>query len=230
MNAETSHTDASRIEALQQAFSSIPVGSSGEDCPEPERLWAAVRLELPPEERREIVRHTATCSACAEDWRVTWALWQKEQEAEAHDCDGKVLNGPWGAFKKSLPQVAAAALVLLAVGVGGVMLHQAPETTFRGHQEAVEQTRSQNLDGASLPRERFLLRWEPTEGATYKIHLMRKNGDFIQAEPGLTTAEFMVPEDLLQDLKSGENVLWQVEIIAPGSGKETWGPFSTSIE
>ena len=34
-------------------------------CPPPEKIWEAVRGELPPAQTREIVTHMAACPACA---------------------------------------------------------------------------------------------------------------------------------------------------------------------
>ena len=41
-----------------------------DDCPEPDRIWGAVRLEVPLDERQSIIDHTIECPTCAEAWRL----------------------------------------------------------------------------------------------------------------------------------------------------------------
>jgi len=218
-------TDTPTIEALQKAFRSMPAGSRTENCPEPERLWAAARLEIPADQRREVIRHVATCAACAEDWRVTWKLWQKQRAADAQDPpDAVVVQGPWTRFYEALPQVAAAALVVLAVGVGGFFFHQPPESTFRGNERgpqdaaAVEGEVAVTPDGAYLPRDEFVLRWTPTAGATYNVTVMTEEGDFVETSSNLEVPELRVAPEKLEAIPSGGLVLWQVEVLKPEGG------------
>ena len=224
-------TDTRQIEALQKAFASIPAGERCADCPEPERLWGAVRLELPAEERRRIVQHVAVCTACAEDWRVTWKLSQEQQRSE-DPTNGQVIPGPWTRFREALPgvapQVAAAALVVLAVGVGGWFFQPAPETSFRGHSEqAAWRAEGVTPDGAVLPRDEFVLRWPATEGAEYELLVMTEDGEVLETESGLRKAEFRVPAEKLGEISSGNTLLWQVTVIGAEGQERVLGPFST---
>jgi hypothetical protein len=70
---------------LRAAFQAIPEGEApSESCPAPEKIWAAVHMELPQAERRELVDHLASCPFCAEDWRIAWQLSEEERKA-AHE-------------------------------------------------------------------------------------------------------------------------------------------------
>jgi hypothetical protein len=219
-------TEPRQIEALQQAFTSMPAGVRGEDCPEPERLWAAVRLKLPAEQRREIVQHVAVCAACAEDWRVTWKLSQEQHAADDRDPNGVVIRGPWTRFRNAFPQVAAAApqlaaaaLVVLAVGVAGWFFHDAPESTFRGETATPAQpAEGITPDGATLSRDEFVLRWTATEKATYNLKVMTDDGEILEDESGLPKAEFRVPPEVFEEVPSGSALLWQVEVADPVTG------------
>lgn len=227
-----------QIKSLQAAFRAMPVGTpSKENCPEPALLWAAVQGEaggLSPDKRREVVRHAATCSACAEDWRVTSELWKTKNKIESNGSPCEVLNGHPSWFRKTQPkvaaQVAAAGLVVLAVGVGGWFFHQTPESNFRGAQKELQQTLSFNLDGAALSRDDFVLRWEPTSGTTYKITVMNRFGDFLVTKSDLESPEFRVPPEALKKLPSGSEVLWQVEVADPEKGTRLLGIFSTYVD
>ena len=220
-------------ENLQGAFTAMPGGSRCEDCPEPEVLWAALQGEqggLSAEERRAIVRHTAECSACAEDWRVTREFLKEQEKAARNGKPCEVSNGHPSWFGENLYKVAAAALVVLAVGVGGWLFHEAPESNFRGQQTQEHQTQSSNLDGATLPREDFVLRWAPTPRAKYKLFVMNQLGDSLQTESGLEKPQFRVSPEVLQQLTSGDQVLWQVEVADPQEGNRLLGPFTTYLE
>lgn len=207
-----------QIEALQQAFTSIPAGDRCEDCPEPDVLWAAVKLELPAKERRRIVQHAAVCAACAEDWRVTWKLSQEQQRSE-DPSNGEVIPGPWTRFKDAWPQVAAAALVILAVGVGGLVFHHTPESGFRGESETTtQQAEGVTADGAVLPREEFLLRWPATPGAKYNLTVMTRGGDILETVSDMAAAEFQVAPKKLEGVSSGSAIVWQVEVVSPDDG------------
>lgn len=226
-----------QIESLQQAFTSIPAGTRSEDCLEPARLWAAVKLELPAEERRRIVQHVAACAACAEDWRVTWKLWQEQRRSEDRDpSNGEVIPGPWTRFKSAFPQVAAApqlvaaALVVLAVGVGGMVFHQAPESSYRGDSDkATQLTEGVTPDGAVLPRDEFVLRWPAIEGAEYKLVVMTEDASTLEKESGLFEPEFRVPPEALHNLSSGSTVHWQIEAVDPVRGSTRFSQSFTAF-
>jgi hypothetical protein len=53
-----------------------------EDCPTAERIWRAVKLELPLTERLEIIDHTTECLACAEAWRIAMTLGDRAASEE----------------------------------------------------------------------------------------------------------------------------------------------------
>jgi hypothetical protein len=106
------HEDPSR---LARAFRDAGVDARPrEDCPDPDRIWAAVRLELPLDERLAIIDHTSTCPVCAEAWRIAMALRQG-------DAGGRAW---WTRRHAGVPEwaLAAAAALLLVVG-GAFALH-----------------------------------------------------------------------------------------------------------
>jgi hypothetical protein len=54
-----------------------------DNCPTAERIWGAVKLELPLTERLEIIDHTSECLACAEAWRIALSLGDRARPAES---------------------------------------------------------------------------------------------------------------------------------------------------
>lgn len=234
-------TNGQNIETLQEAFSSRSPHPPTQDCPEPQRLWAAVRGELAAEERRSLVRHTATCAACAEDWRVSWALLREERQAEAESCGeptsppNRVVSGParWfgdrfsDRFAEQLPVVAAAAMVLVAVGLG-VVLNQSPETEFRG--EGISQV-NPSVVPESQPRGDFVLAWpEVAEGATYTVEILSPERDVLDMPRGLTEPRFRLGPDLLEGIEAGGEIQWIVTVYGPaGQELEHLGPYRTLL-
>jgi hypothetical protein len=85
-----------------------------DDCPGAERIWDALRMELPPVERAEIVDHLAGCPTCAEAWRLAMELGSAKGAVTAPKAPS------W-----SLAVLAAAAVLVLAAGAA-ILWRQAP--------------------------------------------------------------------------------------------------------
>ena len=52
-----------------------------DDCPSPERIWSAVRLDLPLAERLQVIDHVVECAGCADEWRM-FADRERQQTAQ----------------------------------------------------------------------------------------------------------------------------------------------------
>ena len=64
---------------------------------------------------------------------------------------------------------------------------------------------------ALIPREEFQLKWTSIDGATFNLTITTESSDPIAYLDGLTTADPIVPENLLRDLPEGSRVQWFVE-------------------
>lgn len=265
---------------LRAAFQAIPEGKApSESCPAPEKIWAAVHMELPQSERRELVDHLASCPFCAEDWRIAWQLSEEERKTAQEGQDGegtidriptpdscgdgppriaaaftahagKAAAGPTASrWQQSLPQLAAAAaLLVVAVGAGvmlqpgteehyrgsgqqGAALHgevmrgetgplSASEGTFRGEAAPEASPRPLLEPGEALDRQSFVLRWTAgPPGSRYRVQLLTEELDPVVVERDLTEPELRVPPEALQALPSGARLLWRVKTSLPG-GKD----------
>jgi hypothetical protein len=108
--------DDQELARLRAAFAAPAVAAPGpESCPAPETIWEAVRGELPPAELRQVVEHTASCAACAEDWRLAAELVRQPATA-AETAPGKVLQGRFG-WRPLMAAAALAAGLLIVVGM-----------------------------------------------------------------------------------------------------------------
>jgi hypothetical protein len=173
------------------------------DCPPAEKIWAALRLELPVEERLRIIDHTIECPTCAEAWRLAIEL---DREIAARGT----LSARAGAAlsRRSTWAWAAAAVLVLTVGAA-VVLRQETRPPVRDTQPDV--ITSLLGENASLPRENFVLRWSAgPSGARYDIVVTTTNLDVIADVRGLERPEYRVPAERLAGLAPGTRVLWRV--------------------
>jgi hypothetical protein len=208
---------------LRRAFTT-PGGHAPrpEECPDPETIWAAVHGALPPRELRDVVDHTATCGACAEDWRLGLAVEADRDEAppvkNAQPTPGIEATAAITAIEETaatlavlfprrrarfIPLVAAAAAIVLLV-VGLPLLHH--EDVLRGVGHVI----SQLHEGEVLPRDACLLQWSGPPGATYDLEVLTQMGVTLFAKRGILDTELRVPEASLAGIRSGTAIDWKV--------------------
>lgn len=213
---------------LRRAFASLagtaPAATPG-TCPEPERIYDAVRGELPPDELRRIVEHLADCPDCAEAWRL----------AAAFEEEGGV-PAP-AASPQPFPRlVAVAATVLVAVLAAGlwwttVQTPEAPVYRAAGDAAVV----SLLSEGEPLDRDEPVLRWEVAppgapEGTTYDVLVTTADLDLVSEASELAEARYEIPAEALAGLPSGAELLWRVEAVTPEGRRIASPTFVTQIE
>jgi hypothetical protein len=224
--------DDPSLETLRAAFASgsaaAPVGA----CPEPERLWAAVRGELPPAEMREVLDHVAACPACAEDWRLAAELAGRDAGvrpvADLADFAARRRTRPlWTAL------AAAAAVSFLAVGLYFQQARDAglrPPAEYRGGEGVAVRA----LDAQkALSRGAARLRWQldpPAPGARYDVRVTTEELAPIAEASGLAEPELVVPAESLAALPSGARLLWRVEAVLPGGERVASKTFTVRLE
>jgi hypothetical protein len=213
------------IEDLRRAFTA-PGGTPPrpEDCPAPETIWAAVHGELPPGPLREVVDHTATCPACAEDWRLA-VVAEREAAPAAEVNVGRAappLLYPRRWIRLAPLAAAAAAIVLLVVGLP--LVHHDGEPTYRGQEKVVSQLEK----GEVLPRGNCLLVWKGPRGATYEVEVRTLTGTIL-TKGGIHTLHYQVPESKLADIRPGTRLEWQVTATLPGEAPLRSEPFTFTL-
>jgi hypothetical protein len=222
--------DAQELTRLRAAFTA-PAGPAPapEDCPAPDSIWSAVRGELPPQEMRQVVEHTASCAACAEDWRLAAEVNRQEAEQATVQTPGKVITGRFGQWRAWGTAVAVAAALLIAVGLfrSGQMGPQEP--TYRD----VQHTGISSLlkEGETLPRQDAVLRWSPVPGAvSYDVQVSTEDLQTIASAQGQTGTAFRIPVNNLANLRSGTRLLWQVEAVRADGTREPSATFITALK
>lgn len=217
-------TDNDEITRLRQAFAA-PAEASWKPagCPEPDRIWEAVRGELPPDEVRDIVEHVAACSSCAEDWRIAMTFEEETRRAEQPGDDARGLRPAASRFRPWMA-AAAAALVLTVVGI---QLRPVKPPVYRSGEGAAVVT----LDKASASRESFVLAWKPVEDAeSYELLVTTTDLRTIADPKGLTATQYPIPESALADLSSGTPLHWRVTVVFPDGSRRQSATATTTLE
>lgn len=193
-------------------------------CPEPDRIWEAVRGELPPDEVREIVDHVAACPSCAEDWRIAMAFEEESRTAgndEGDEEDANVLRPPVSRFR---PWMAAAAAALVLTVVGIQMRPEKP--VYRGDGDTVATQAT-----PSAARGSFVLAWQPAAGAESYELLVTTSELLTVADPkGLTATQYQVPESALAGLPAGTLLHWRVTAVFPDGSRKQSATATTALE
>lgn len=221
--------DDQELARLRAAFTApAEAAPDPEACPAPEVIWEAVRGELPPSRMREVVEHTATCAACAEDWRIAADLNRQEQKAAEADRPANVV---YGRFRQWRPLAAAAALaagILLVIGIRSDDM-QPGQPAYRAAPSA--ELRSLLPEEQALAKQDAVLRWSRMPGAvSYDIQVSTEDLRVVATEEGLTASEVRLPESALAGLQPGTKLLWQVQAVFPDGTRETSPTFTTTLE
>lgn len=219
---------------LRTAFASLagtaPAAPSTGSCPEPERIYDAVRGKLLPGEVREVVEHVAVCPDCAEAWRLA-AAFEEETGAAA----------PRTAVARPFPRlVAVAASVLVALLAVGVWW-----TAYRAPEEAPVYRAAGDAEivsllprGEALDRAEPVLRWQVAapgappgapDGTTYDVLVTTADLDSVAEASELAEARFELPADELADLPAGTELLWRVVATTPEGRRFTSPTFVTPL-
>jgi hypothetical protein len=202
-------SDHSGDERLRRAFQATAGRSDTECTPDDlDRIWRAVCGDLPAAERRQLVERLARDPACAEAWRVATELWEASGAARQEDASprSRMWSAPW---------LAAAAVLVLAVGAALVVRLAPPGDEFRDASGYVIE--SQVPADTTLPRDAFTLRWtRGPEGSRYAVRVTTEDLRLLVTASDLTTAELNVPADRFASLPDGSRVFWQVDATLPG--------------
>lgn len=200
------NSDTGDLASLRAAFQVAgEPAANPETCPRPEAILQAVEGELSATELRAVVEHTASCAACAEDWRIA-AAYVRELGAQRVP---RVATTPPSWRRWAL--AAAAAVATVAVGLawfeGPNPAYRDP--VYRDHRPAA--LRSLVAEGAALPADAFVLRWEAVPGATaYEVQILTEALDPVTSAKELAAPEIRIPASSLAALPSGSLLYWQV--------------------
>jgi len=205
------------LERLRAAFAEAD--EAGEPphldrCPAQAEIWAGVHGELSSARLREVVEHLATCSPCAEAWRVAVILERPEGALGEEGAPAKVAadTSAAGRAPHHRPSwrlygtlAAAAAVFAVVLGVHGLRHGEAPPAVTAQRGGPAEPHTATRW----LPRDGALMRWSGPPGATYdlSVELVDEQGTSrpvpIAAPHGLTATEYTLAARDLAHLPAG---------------------------
>lgn len=186
--------ESADLARLRKALASLQ--GSGQSRADAGRIFDAVHGQLSAEERQALVDELIADPDAAEAWRLAIEL-APEPAAE------RVTGQSWPRW------LAAAAMLLLAVGAGWWFTRTSPEPVYRGSgQPAIV---SDLPADAVLARARPVLRWRGVEGARYRVRILTPELELIDESPELSVSEYTVGKTALERVPPGGRLLWQVE-------------------
>lgn len=214
------------IERLRRAFTGHPSGEGG-DCPDPGILWESARGKLDRTAEEELMLHIAACPDCATAWELA-----REMAETAEQREGPVvpLTSRRRPFWRRPRMLAAAATVLLAVGLGGTLLLRAPTPSPTVYRDEPGRVVVRAAPGSlRVPRGACRLRWTGApEGSRFDLLVTDGELNVLFEAHRLREPACLVPAEKLPP--AGGTILWRVTVHAPGGGTATSPTFETTIE
>jgi hypothetical protein len=222
--------DRPPLEDLRAAFASLSANAApGPDCPVPDSIWEALRGGMSARSTAVIVEHTSRCHACAEAWRLGHELAGQRRADEGAVARARALAFRAPAFGV-WASLAAAALLLILVGIGIVMppKGQQPIVTRAGEEKTIQSL----VEGtAPLRRDACVLKWSaPAAGTRYTLRVGTQDLTPIASVRGLEQPEYQVPQKKLDRLPPGATIVWRVEADLPDGRHVASQAFMNKIE
>jgi len=194
---------------LSHAFAARGQSHGRNECPDPEQLFEAASGNLTRDQRVELLDHIAQCADCTEAWRIAMELGARPAELAA-ESSAPISPGRMPGWRSAI-----AASVVLAAGVFGYLALPVRDEIPR-YRDAPEPLAPTSLVTGSLPRDRFILRWSPgPRGSSYSVRLSTADLAPLLEQQNLESPELSVPASALAQVKSGDQLLWQVEVRLP---------------
>jgi hypothetical protein len=203
------------FEKLSRAWAARDQSSAHEQHPDAEELYEAAAGNLERERRLQIIDHVAKCAECTQAWRI--AL-----EVGAREAKVSVTQQPW--------RFALAASVILAVGLVTYLVVPFDRGTPE-YRQGVDPLAPVSTIGSTLPRDQFVLRWSAgPAGTTYLVRLSTADLATLLVKSDVTATELLVPSSVLANIKSGQELLWQVEAQLPDGRRVVSQTFVVRVE
>jgi hypothetical protein len=208
------------LDRLRRAFTTVDAtGTSEEPAVETERIWRAVRGEVPTARIEEMVDIASRSPETAAAWRLAAEL------SHEYDAANDAVVVP---IRRRRPIRWAIGLAAAAVVVIGLALplfrsfSPDPTPAYRTTNE-IEITSDLQPD-QGLPRDAFELRWSSTGvGSLYEIVLTDAHLMVLDRASFLEESTYVVPAAALSDLAEGAEVWWKIDATRP-DGTQTSSP------
>lgn len=186
------------------------------DCPDPENLVRAARLELPLKERLDVIEHIDTCRSCAQEFQTIIAILKKEKEflnrigKETGEIEEK--RRPWFIRPRPVWAAASAAFLLLAAAVFFLFLNRSEPLNLRSGGNAVQV----HAPVTSMRQSKLRFVWEPSKGAQYyRISVFGDDLQPLWESRQIYTTEWTPGPEPKSRMQSGRTYFWMVTAYSP---------------
>lgn len=217
---------------LRRAFTAtFPNDSPRVDCPPAARIWEGYRGELGPTEFRELVHHLAICPLCSEAWRLAAAMEEGDEEDLEEETPQPRPSAKHGWLRYA--GTAAAAVVVLAVGIQVMDLRDRPDALRTAAGDLDPGDRIELLSEGPLPRDDFLLRWRGPEGAVYydlRVSWAEMPSRTLAEDMEVREPQLRVAPEALAEVPPGALLLISVEAFDPIGGSLASDLFRVTVQ
>jgi len=238
--------DSPELNRLREAWR-LRESEPASPCPESDKIWDALAGSLRQPDLNALVRHTAVCPACAEQWRLAHELGaMQERGAQVVEL------APQRA--RHIPVLALAAGLVLLIGLGlflwqwqapkpsapapvaPVISREPPGSPATGSAPGYrtgEQLSISSLVSESRPVSRGACRlaWTPgPSGTRYSIMVTTTEMQELDRAENLTSSSYLVPPATLAGLSAGTRLMWQVHALLPGGERIVSPTFFVTLE
>ncbi len=196
------------VERLRRAFSSAAESETADDhALGTDRIWQAVRGELPPGEIEEMADQASRSPETAAAWRLAVEL-SREIDANRDDVVVRIGRRRFTGWALGL---AAAAVIMIGVGLPMYRsIAPGPTPTLRAADRF--QIASELSADEALPRDAFELQWTSAgEGALYDIVITDSNLAVVDRASFLEEPRYHVRASALTELPAGAEVWWKID-------------------
>jgi hypothetical protein len=204
------------VARLRAALASLQ--GNGQGSVDAGRVFDAVHGRLTAAEREALVEELLDNPDAAEAWRLARELATETAPQTAVEPPSRI----------GLKWLGVAAAMVLAVGVGWMVLRPAPEPVYRGSQSlAIASALPAN---APLPRAEPVLRWTGPDGGRYRVRVLTPELEVLEESDELSTPQFTLSAETLRRVQPGGWIVWQVDARVPDGTAIVSPSFSTRIE
>jgi len=224
--AVTGHGD----ERLREEFARVRnIAGAGDTCPEESRIWDSAAERLPHGETEELLRHFATCGACAASWRLAREL--STDEATVKPVDELAERRHVATSRPWWIGLAAAAMIVLVAGIFSLKQLRTVSPMEPVFRALPESNLMSETSSSALPREELVLRWSGApEGTIYDLRVTSDRLQPLHRVFGLELSEYRVPAEPLSGVPPGGIILWSVTAHLPDGRRWTSLTFRATVE
>ena len=205
----------------------------------PERIWAAIHLELPPDECAAIVDRLHRDPALALEWRLALELKRSAATLVEPVVATKPANSQhyrrryW--YTAAFALAAAAVIVLIVIPRGehqsDGQLDPGSDTQVPLREVETDAAIRSELSAATLPAAAFELRWTAVPGVVrYELQVTTRALDPVYADTQLSDNHALVPASALADLPANTELIWRVTAVMPDGRRQSSAAMSVTLQ